>query len=118
MKPLLIAAALAVIGVAHAQPPAGTDLNSPEAKWYRGLAQPNTGYGCCSIADCRPVEFRQRDGHFQAHITPARFGDAAPDLWAEVPDEVVIRDRPNPTGEAVACWYANQVRCFVLPSMT
>ncbi len=56
--------------------------------------------------------------YYQAHITPMVFGKAAPELWADVPDEVVIFNKPNPTGAAVACWYANQVRCFVLPRIT
>ena len=116
-KLLLIPAMLVLPLLARAEPPAGSNPNSPEAGWYRSLAQPKTGYGCCSIADCRPVAFRADNGHYTAFIDRQKFpgGD---DAWHDVPDAVVIRDRPNPTGEAVACWYARQVRCFVLPSLT
>lgn len=102
---------------AYAEPPAGTDPNSPEARWYQALKQPATGYGCCSIADCRPVPFHSEAGHFTAFIARGRFPNGD-DAWHDVPDGAVIRDKPNPTGEAVACWYAREVRCFVLPSMT
>ncbi len=111
------AAVFALASSAFAAPPEGTNPNSPEAKWYRGLAQPKTGYGCCSIADCRPVPFQTTEGHYVAYIARGKFPNGD-DAWHDVPDAVVIRDQPNPTGEAVACWYANQVRCFVLPSMT
>jgi hypothetical protein len=111
------AAVVSLAAAASAAPPPGTNTSSPEAGWYRSLAQPTTGYGCCSIADCRPVPFETKSGHYSAFIGKAQFpqGD---DAWHDVPDTVVIRDKPNPTGEAVACWYARQVRCFVLPSLT
>ncbi len=111
------AAVFIACSTAFAAPPDGTNPNSAESKWYRGLAQPKTGYGCCSIADCRPVPFQAQEGHFVAYIARGKFPNGD-DAWHDVPDSVVIRDQPNPTGEAVACWYANQVRCFVLPSMT
>jgi hypothetical protein len=44
-----------------------TKPDSPDpalAPWFESLKQPGTGASCCSIADCRTVEFRQdRDGY-------------------------------------------------------
>jgi hypothetical protein len=41
-----------------AAPPPGTDMDSPVSHWFQLLKQPETGYLCCSISDCRPVAYR------------------------------------------------------------
>jgi len=84
------------------------------APWFRSLAQPGTGVPCCDIADCRQVEYRMRNGHYQAYIGNAfpRW-TRAPFAWVDVPDGNVLHRRDNPTGEGVACWQGGQVICFV-----
>ena len=69
---------------AFAAPPPGTDMDSPIARWFQVLKQPETGYLCCSIADCRPVAYRTVGNHFQAFIDRKSFGPRAPDDWRDV----------------------------------
>jgi hypothetical protein len=44
------------IGATVAAPPENADpaLHG----WFESLKQPGSGVSCCSIADCRPVEYR------------------------------------------------------------
>ena len=51
---------LSMLGVASAPaaPPDGADPNSPIGQWFQSLKQPGSGASCCSIADCRPVDYR------------------------------------------------------------
>ena len=44
------------IGASDAAPPENADPNL--APWFESLKQPGSGVSCCSIADCRPVEYR------------------------------------------------------------
>ncbi len=109
---LLVALAFYTNPLASAPPP-GADPNSSLSKWYQSLTQPETGVGCCSEADCRAYsddKVRVRDGAWQVFID---------DDWRTVPPERVLRQIPNPTGEAVACWTPWQgVLCFVVPTET
>jgi len=61
-RKIAIAVGLTLSQAAVAAPP-----DSPDpalAPWFESLKQPGTGAPCCSIADCRTVEFRQdRDGY-------------------------------------------------------
>jgi len=51
-------ASFALLGIAasDAAPPENADpaLHG----WFESLKQPGSGVSCCSIADCRPVEYR------------------------------------------------------------
>lgn len=103
---------------ALADPPAHPD--PVLAPWFQSLTQPGTGWLCCSIADCRPVRYRETGGRYEVFIDSATFPDDgtqwhghAPNAWVAIPDKVVIRQRENPVGEGVACWYDAEVRCFV-----
>src|SRR5262249_12775911 len=106
------------------------DMSDPDADWYRSLKVPGdmgdslAGSSCCTgpndpNPDCRNVEVRVRDGHWEAFIDSVTFPDVviadkpgwtqpllghAPNDWVPVPDNVIIR-RDNPTGRPVACWY-------------
>jgi hypothetical protein len=108
---LLLGALLGAAHAARAAPPANADQSL--APWFQSLAQPETGYPCCSIADCRTVRYRTAADHFEAFIDRRSFGADAPDAWVAVPPSHVLRRQDNPTGEAVACWYNGEVRCFV-----
>jgi hypothetical protein len=101
------------LACAVAKPPDGADPDSPLAHWYQSLAQPETGYPCCSVADCRTVQYRTAGDHFEAFIDRKSFGTSAPDDWLPVPSEHVLHRHDNPTGEAVVCWYNGEIRCFV-----
>jgi hypothetical protein len=110
VAPLLFAL-LCAAALAFAKPPPGADGSL--APWYQSLAQPYTGYPCCSVADCRTVQYRAVADHFEAFIDRRTFGADAPDDWVTVPPSNVLHRRDNPTGEAVVCWYNGEIRCFV-----
>jgi hypothetical protein len=94
---LLLAAPL------HAAPP--PDADPAMAPWFNSLRQPGSGISCCSIADCRPVDYRTVDNHYEAFIE----GE-----WRAVPPEKVITRADNPTGRAVVCWTKlSGIMCFV-----
>lgn len=96
---------LGTIGQALARPPPGTDMNSPAAHWYSGLKQPVTGYTCCSIADCRPVDERiGPHGHYEIRLRATADLPQAPSHWWQVPDKAVLHGHTNPTGEPIACY--------------
>ena len=97
---------------ARAAPPPGADPDL--APWFRSLRQPNTEQSCCDRADCRTVQYRIVDGHFQAFIGSefARWQNP-PYAWVDVPDGSVLHRHDNPTGEGVACWAGMRIICFV-----
>jgi hypothetical protein len=94
---------------AFASPPPNVDLNSPEAKWVQSLKSDNGVY-CCSLADCRKVEYRIMDDHYQVYVT---------ERWVDVPPKKVLK-RENPTGTAWLCYdqtsvplSPDRIFCFV-----
>jgi hypothetical protein len=92
---LLVALLLCLPPSAKAAPPPGADPNSPIAKWFEQLKQPGTQIGCCSIADCRPVDADQdSDGAWIAIID---------DHQVKIPEDKIIWE-PNPVGKPVACY--------------
>lgn len=96
----------------RAAPPPGADPDL--APWFRSLRQPNTDQSCCDRADCRTVQYRIVDGHFQAFIGGefARWQNP-PYAWVDVPEDSIIHRHDNPTGEGVACWAGMRIICFV-----
>jgi hypothetical protein len=102
---------------ATAAPPAGQPIDPEMHKWYESLKQPNTGIGCCSVADCRPYDSRVVGNHYEI-LDHGK--------WRPVPDNVVLH-RENKAGTAVACletqWnysfrpppahYAPAILCFI-----
>ena len=36
--------------------------------WFKSLVQPDTGYSCCDISDCRRAEANWRDGQWWAVV--------------------------------------------------
>lgn len=111
----IIAALVLWIGVvsAFSAPPEGADPNSPTAQWYKSLTVPDSDAACCSLADCREVDYRMVGSHYEAFISKKSFGKDAPEQWLEVPEQSRIRPMTNPTGSGVACFYGGMIRCFV-----
>jgi hypothetical protein len=97
---------------ARAAPPPNADPSL--APWFQSLTQPKTNKSCCSMADCRPVQYRISGDHFQAFIGNEfpRWSNA-PHAWVDVPNANVLHRADNPTGEGVACWFRGEVVCFV-----
>jgi len=98
--------AITLVCLAHAvlaAPPPNPD--PALAPWFNSLRQPWTNALCCSMADCRPVESRLSDGHYDALIE----GE-----WRRVPDHLILNRSDNPTGRAIACWTPQVgILCFV-----
>jgi hypothetical protein len=106
-----VSAGVLIATLASGAPPPGADPDSPIAGWFRSLSD-RQGVGCCSVADCRRVDYRTRAGGFEVFVDRRTFGAAAPDAWVAVPSDAILT-RENPTGEGVACFYAGRIRCFV-----
>jgi hypothetical protein len=108
-----IAVGLALSQAAVAAPP-----DSPDpalAPWFESLKQPGTGAPCCSIADCRTVEFRQdRDGY--EVLIDSRWKMSNP-FWLRVPPNRIIDRIDNPTNRGVVCFTPEAgILCFVRPA--
>ena len=81
------------------------DADPRFAPWFNSLRQPFTNALCCSEADCRRVDARLNDGHYEALIEGG---------WRRVPDHLILDRGDNPTGRAVACWTPQVgILCFV-----
>ena len=93
----------------EAAPPEGAD--SALAPWFESLKQPGSGVSCCSIADCRPVEYRLATAGYEA-LLDAR--------WVRVPDDKILHGRTNPTGRAQLCRspISGAILCFIPASET
>jgi hypothetical protein len=100
----IVASALVLVsaGLAH-------DGADPMSAWYRSLRTANGG-SCCSEADCRPVEARLANDHWEVLI-----GNGPLPVWEIVPPEVVLT-RDNPEGRAVLCRFGGPILCFVPPA--
>ena len=99
---LSLAGIVSLLPVLAAPPP---DADPTLAPWFNSLRQPWTNALCCSMADCRPVESRLSDGHYEALIE----GE-----WRRVPDHLILNRSDNPTGSAIACWTPQVgILCFV-----
>jgi len=80
--------------VAASSPP---DLspNSSLSEWFKTLRQPGTNALCCSISDCHRVDYRLTDGGYEVY---------AEGRWYQVPNNIILRQKGNPVGKAVACY--------------
>lgn len=95
-----------VTRAALAAPP--PDADPALAPWFQGLQSPS-GASCCSLADCRPVDSRVKDGHYEA-LTEAG--------WIAIPADKIIHPKSNPVGRAVLCASPAQpdlIFCFAPP---
>jgi hypothetical protein len=103
MKPVFAVVFCLVTWTAGANPPEGADASM--GPWFHSLHQPGTGTPCCSVADCRPTDFRSTGDHYEAMINGK---------WLEVLADKVIHRSENPTGRAVVCWTpVHGILCFI-----
>jgi hypothetical protein len=104
-------ACLAALGAAasDAAPPENADpaLHG----WFESLKQPGSGVSCCSIADCRPVEYRLVAGGYEAFLDTK---------WVHVPDDKVLHGLSNPVARGIVCRspISGTILCFVPASET
>jgi hypothetical protein len=98
----LLTLSLLSVPAAAAPPPDADPTLSP---WFQSLRQPGTNVSCCSIADCRPVDYR---------TTPSGYEVWIEDRWQAVPPEKVLQRADNPVGRAIVCWTKmTGIMCFV-----
>jgi hypothetical protein len=90
--------------IGEAEPPA--DADPALRPWFESLKQPGTGASCCSISDCRPVQYRLAPDGYEALVGS---------MWLHVPDDRVLRHQQNPLGRAVLCRSpaSGTIFCFV-----
>lgn len=99
----ILALPLILSGSGRTAPPPNADPTL--APWFNSLRQPGTGVSCCSVADCRPVDYRPTKNGYEVWIN---------DHWIPVPPDKVLDGRDNPVGRAVVCYTpALGVMCFV-----
>lgn len=105
---LLVCAFVSLAGAALAAPPKNADRTL--APWFQSLRQPGTGISCCSLADCRQVDYRIGNKGYEA------FAD---NRWVSVPADKVLQRTDNPTGRGVLCRTpGGDILCFVAASET
>src|ERR1043165_8309371 len=90
--------------IGEAEPPA--DADPALRPWFESLKQPRTGVSCCSISDCRPVQYRLTNGGYEALIDSG---------WVHVPQDKILHHQANPLGRAVLCRSpaSGTIYCFV-----
>ena len=93
-----------VVGRGNAAPPENADpaLHG----WFESLKQPGSGVSCCSIADCRPADYRMATNGYEALLDSK---------WVRVPDDRVLHQTSNPLGRAIVCRspISGAILCFV-----
>src|SRR5215212_9154635 len=62
--------------IGEAEPP--TNADPALRPWFESLKQPGTGVSCCSISDCRPVQYRLASDGYEALIDSG---------WVRVPED-------------------------------
>ena len=90
--------------IGKAEPPANAD---PALRpWFESLRQPGTGVSCCSISDCRPVQYRLSNSGYEALIDSG---------WVRIPKDKILHHQTNPLGRAVLCRSpaSGTIYCFV-----
>lgn len=130
LRALVLCFAVTFSTAALADPPVkgseDYDQLLPYANWISTRAA-NRGGLCCSVSDCRVVNWRADGGSYEAFISTrddrgfTKFPNA-PDAWVSVPSDVIKREI-NPTGRAIACWAAYRHEdagyyCFFPPDLT
>ena len=113
MLRLLTVCVLLLLAVGSGSAPAAPPENADPAlaPFFQSLKQPGSGASCCSISDCRPVDYRMGADGYEAKLD----GD-----WVRIPDHRVLHGQTNPTARGIACRspISGAVLCFVPASET
>jgi hypothetical protein len=99
----LVCIGLALASPAVAVPPTNIVPSPGLEAWFKGLKQPVTKSPCCTISDCRFVDYMFRDGRYEVEIEGWRY---------VVPAETILDGIASPVGGAVICY---TYRAFGLP---
>ena len=91
----LVCLGLAIASPSFAAPPTGV-VPAPELQaWFKALKQPVSKHPCCTISDCRFIDFTIHDGRYEVELDGWRY---------VVPTETIIDGIASPTGAAVVCY--------------
>jgi hypothetical protein len=110
--PAFIPFVLLVLLVTGALKAASPESADPSMQgWFESLKQPGSGVSCCSIADCRPVDYKLDSSGYEALIEAK---------WVRIPDDKILHGKPNPVGRGVLCRspISGTILCFVPASET
>ena len=101
----------ALLGIAAGDAAAPENPDPALHGWFESLKQPGSGVSCCSIADCRPVEYRLVADGYEAYL------DAK---WVHVPGDRVLHGTSNPMARGIVCRspISGTILCFVPASET
>ena len=78
-------------------PPPELSPNPVVSEWFKSLEQPRTSLPCCSISDCRRVDYRiSDDGRYEVMVDGT---------WLRVPNGSVLRQKTNPAGQSRCLLY-------------
>jgi hypothetical protein len=97
---LAAVAGLAVAALAH---------DGVNDAWMGSLKSPVTGISCCDLTDCFITRARIGKDGWEAQNQRGQ--------WVVIPEDIIIRDKGNPTGEPVLCFNYNRPLCYVPPPM-
>ncbi len=76
--------------------------------WFKSLKQPDTGYSCCDISDCRRTDANWRQGQWWAVVS----GE-----WTPIPPEKEL-DKRSIDGDAYVCSSpTRRIYCFIKPTL-
>jgi hypothetical protein len=117
---LTVLAASVVTTVSWAHQPDNMPSTPESQAWYHSLQSPVNGGNCCDVADCRTTELRRSKTDptlWEAFISKEQFGPYAPDQWLPIPPAVILQHKTNPAGGPVICYYGQEIKCAVLPTM-
>lgn len=92
-------------------PPARAQAGTDRATWFKSLRQPDTGYSCCNISDCRVTE----DYEYQGGVWWVRTISA--ELVPVPPNKVITTVPPLPDGAVICHGVSGVIFCFVPPAM-
>lgn len=85
--------------------PAGAQT---KGEWFKSLKQPETGFSCCDISDCKRTEADWKDGQWWADVNGA---------YTPIPPDKEL-DVMSFDGEAYVCNSPNgKIYCFIKPGM-
>ncbi len=78
--------------------------------WFKRLKNRRNGGSCCDQSDCARTEARTRENKWEARLPNG--------AWISIPDDQIVYDRGNPTGEPILCAIGDdeggwRVVCFV-----
>lgn len=87
---------------------ASASADEGRSAWFKSLKQPDTGYSCCDISDCRRTDADWQDGQWWAMVE----GRMTP-----IPKKKELAKK-SIDGDAYVCSGRNRVIfCFVPPSL-